>query len=793
MEKKEYISYRRMRLFIVAATILCVSSNTLLAQMNEVKNGKFTAMIDNWAMRQSGSAVGCGDSVSKGLCYLYATGAGVNDTDFEFYQTGLGLVGGKTYDVQFDAKATAPKTIRVRLAAASTPSTVYGTATFALGNATQTFRFNFTMGNDSDANARLSFLLGNNAEAVMLDNISVRVRYSVIYNIKHSPYNALANGVEEESGKINQAIADANSAGGGVVLLPKGTYLTNSIHLKSNVALRLDSATIKANNDIDPAESGGFPGPQDWGHTYFHCGLMWGENLDNIQITGVGTIDGNGNMVIEDGDAVAMNGRGNRFFSLKLCTNVEIGGDDSAHVLTLSSYGHFCFLITGCDTVYLYNLFSPNAANERDFIDIMECNFVEVTNIRNVWNGDDVLKLGSDYALGYRRNVAQFHAQNIYARSNRHGLEFGSETMGNWSHIEFRDFNVHGTNAGVSLLSNDGSDIDSVTYENGEIDTSGCAIAVILENRGRQYTGTPPSGRKKGSIKNVTFSNIHVFDDHTGGNNRTCTIAGWKNAAGDTTLYVANVTIRNLTVQAWGTHLASDTAQNPAEFQAGSDAYGSGVFGTRPSYGWWMRHVKNVSLVNNTLGFMNNDDRYSMLIDDGDNVEFDNVVTALGGSQNYVMAARNTVSNFYAHGGNIPQVPLATYTNRRWAHTSEVLQQPDLRSVGGYSLSVKPYCGKVSVTYVTPDNGVVTFEFYSLQGRLAARIRNAGTAGKILTVSLPWSVLHVSGTFFLVMKADGNVRKRDRLVLVEGAFRGLDSSVLYESENLFHLARDNQK
>src|SRR5580658_8288975 len=48
---------------------------------------------------------------------------------------------------------------------------------------------------------------------------------------------------------INTAIQNANTAGGGVVEFPSGSYLTGSIELLSNVTLQLDSgATILGNN-----------------------------------------------------------------------------------------------------------------------------------------------------------------------------------------------------------------------------------------------------------------------------------------------------------------------------------------------------------------------------------------------------------------------------------------------------------------------------------------------------------------------------------------------------------------
>ena len=55
--------------------------------------------------------------------------------------------------------------------------------------------------------------------------------------------------------------------------------------------------------------------------------MFFGERLDNVKIIGNGLITGDGNLVT--GDKVMNNAPDNRadkMFTLKLCTNLEIGG-----------------------------------------------------------------------------------------------------------------------------------------------------------------------------------------------------------------------------------------------------------------------------------------------------------------------------------------------------------------------------------------------------------------------------------------------------------------------------------
>src|SRR3954468_2632677 len=56
---------------------------------------------------------------------------------------------------------------------------------------------------------------------------------------------ALGDGTTNDTEAINQAIDKCNRAGGGTVHFAAGKYLVASVHLKSNVCLKLDDdATI---------------------------------------------------------------------------------------------------------------------------------------------------------------------------------------------------------------------------------------------------------------------------------------------------------------------------------------------------------------------------------------------------------------------------------------------------------------------------------------------------------------------------------------------------------------------
>src|SRR6266498_3113340 len=119
-----------------------------------------------------------------------------------------------------------------------------------------------------------------------------------VYNVRN--FGAKGDGKSLDSIAINQAIETAASHGGGTIHFPAGSYLSVSIHLKSNISLYLDQgATIVAAEtskgvNYDPPEPNQWEAYEDFGHAHWHNSLIWGENLEDIAILGPGKIFGRG-------------------------------------------------------------------------------------------------------------------------------------------------------------------------------------------------------------------------------------------------------------------------------------------------------------------------------------------------------------------------------------------------------------------------------------------------------------------------------------------------------------------
>jgi polygalacturonase len=111
-------------------------------------------------------------------------------------------------------------------------------------------------------------------------------------DFKITDYGAIEGGSTDNTEAIRKAIAACNSAGGGRVVVPRGTFLTGAIHLKSNVNLHLsEGATLKFSADPAkylPVVYTRFEGTECMNYSP----LIYAFEQENIAVTGRGTLDG---------------------------------------------------------------------------------------------------------------------------------------------------------------------------------------------------------------------------------------------------------------------------------------------------------------------------------------------------------------------------------------------------------------------------------------------------------------------------------------------------------------------
>lgn len=106
-------------------------------------------------------------------------------------------------------------------------------------------------------------------------------------------YGAVADSTVRSTAAINQAIQVCHDEGGGRVIVPRGTFLTGAIHLKSNVNLHLtDGAKLLFSRDTEdymPLVKTRWEGMECMNYSP----LIYAYEVENVAITGNGLLDGN--------------------------------------------------------------------------------------------------------------------------------------------------------------------------------------------------------------------------------------------------------------------------------------------------------------------------------------------------------------------------------------------------------------------------------------------------------------------------------------------------------------------
>src|SRR5436309_13658874 len=107
-------------------------------------------------------------------------------------------------------------------------------------------------------------------------------------------FGATGDGKQLDTRPVQKALDASSAIGGGTVRLTRGTYLIGTLFLRSNVTLHLEpAATLLGSTDL-----------RDYSASVARCGftkephldkcLIYAGNVENIAITGRGTIDGQG-------------------------------------------------------------------------------------------------------------------------------------------------------------------------------------------------------------------------------------------------------------------------------------------------------------------------------------------------------------------------------------------------------------------------------------------------------------------------------------------------------------------
>jgi polygalacturonase len=344
-----------------------------------------------------------------------------------------------------------------------------------------------------------------------------------------SDFGAVADGKTVNTKAIQSAIDKCAASGGGVVVVPKGTFLSGAIFLKQGANLCVEQdGVLKGTTNIDdyPQIQTRWEGVEEqWTSAFVNA-----DGLSNLDISGKGTIDGSGEEWLQGNrggrspgkaapkDApkatptaatpppAARRGRP-RLIGIQNCTHVHVDG------LNLHNQAVWCLFILYSEDVVAEDLHITAEHNipSSDGMDIDSSKHVRVNNVYIDVNDDCIsIKSGKDAdGLRVNRPAEDIIIENSHFAYGHGGVAMGSETSGGIRNVEVRNCVCDSGNlAPIRFKSQPsrGGVVENITYRDIKLHETRQAFEFNLE--WRMVQPIAPPAKALPVVRNVKIINV---------------------------------------------------------------------------------------------------------------------------------------------------------------------------------------------------------------------------------------------------------------------------------------------
>lgn len=260
----------------------------------------------------------------------------------------------------------------------------------------------------------------------------------------------VGDGKTDNTAALQKAINELPA--GGTLRLPAGHFRSGSLRLKSDMRLHLDEGTLLQAVD-DHTKIVPMPG---WDAA---IAFITGMNLENVSITGGGTIDGNGYIVRKAYEAArSLRKQPGRLLYLAGLKNITLRG-----VTLRDSYSwnvHF----QNCDGVRVawIKVLSDTRLTNHDGMDVVGCSDVEVRDSFLFTEDDGLTPKASE-----NRDVAENHVyRNLVIWAHKaNGIRIGSESRCRvMRNFLFEDIHILNGADGIRLDTFEGAVYEDITF-----------------------------------------------------------------------------------------------------------------------------------------------------------------------------------------------------------------------------------------------------------------------------------------------------------------------------------------
>ena len=400
-------------------------------------------------------------------------------------------------------------------------------------------------------------------------------------------YGAVADTTRLSTQAIQQAIDQCAAGGGGRVVVPAGDYTIGTLVLRSRVELHLESgATLYGSTrlaDYRPLRSS-YVSLRTQRET---VQLIYADSVEQVAITGLGTIDGRGRTFPK----LSWNDEGiTRPHLLRFiqCRDVTVSG------ITLSNSGCWMQHYLACDRVSIdgIKVFNRNNYNN-DALDIDGCHDVVVRGMV-ADSDDDAITLKSTSP----RLCENIRIADCVVSSHCNAIKLGTETNGGFRNISIAGIVVRPSadqrekffgqwigSSAISLEIVDGGVMENVSIADILVEGTESPIFIRLGNRARGYYEGQVIDHV-GTIRGLYLDNIHIR--HAG--SMGCSITGLPGHP------VEDVWLSRIHLHHQGGVKEADL---PAIRQAISDEKEkeypeATMWGNLPAKGFYMRHTRGI-------------------------------------------------------------------------------------------------------------------------------------------------------------------------------------------------------
>ena len=271
-----------------------------------------------------------------------------------------------------------------------------------------------------------------------------------------------------------QAVIDrCAEEGGGVIVVPKGTFYTGSLFFKQGTHLHLvEGAVLKGSERVHDFE---IRETRIEGQTckYFTA-LVNADGLDGFTISGQGTIDGNG--------VAFMGAELDDSYELKPLADPTF--DPRPHVLTLIGVknliirdvticngAYWTVHLVGCDGALIDGISLLNNLKIRngDGIDVDHSRHVRIANC-HITSGDDCICLKNRREWEEYGPTKDIVVTNCVMASRSCAIKIGSENMDSISRVLIDNCIIRDSNRGIGIQNRDEGTVSDVVFSNIMLD-----------------------------------------------------------------------------------------------------------------------------------------------------------------------------------------------------------------------------------------------------------------------------------------------------------------------------------